>query len=273
MSYRSILVHVDGDAGSSARVRLAADLAQRFEASLTGMCAAMARPVIEMYGAGMASAEIADVGREEVTAELKAAEGRFNEALAGSSVKRAWRAEYDFPAAALADAAAAHDLLVVGQDRGVLRRDAYTTVIVGDLLMSAGRPVLVAPPGQTELAAGNVLVAWKNSTEAKRAIVDALPLLARAKKVQLLQIGEGEDGRRSLDAAQAHLAAHRLAATADMRPRGKEVDQDILSAAAAAGADLIVAGAYGHSRMREWVLGGVTRTLLTKSPIAVLLSH
>lgn len=273
MSYRTILVHVDGDAGATARVRLAADIAQRFDASLTGMCAAMARPVIEMYGAGMASAEIADVGREEVTAELKAAEGRFVEALAKSSTKYNWRGEYDFPAAALGDAAAGYDLVVVGQDRGLLRRDVYTTVIVGDLLMAAGRPVLVAPAGLAELPARNVLIAWKNSPEAKRAIVDALPFLAKAKKVHVIQVGEAEDGRRSLDAVQSHLAAHRISATAEVRPRTQDVDAEILASAKAGEAELIVAGGYGHSRMREWVLGGVTRTLLTKSPIAALLSH
>src|SRR6185295_3384277 len=105
MSYRSILVHVDSGPLSAARISLAADLALQFDADLAGLAAALPRPVVEVYGAGMVGASVADYEGEDVTRELKAAEAIFNETLAGITVRRTWRAFYQFPADALADAA------------------------------------------------------------------------------------------------------------------------------------------------------------------------
>ena len=274
MSYRSLLVHVDSGPTAAARVRLAADLALRFDAYLIGLAAALPRPVVEVYGAGMVGADVADFGREEVVGELKAAEAIFTETLGTSTVKREWRAFYDFPAQALADAATGVDLVVVGQEPTFLHRDVYRTVVVGDLLMEAGRPIIVAPQNVSGIDPKSVLIAWKNRREARLAMSDALPLLHRAKDIHLIQIGEDDGGRESLDAAKAFLSKHGLAARADVKTRAEpSVEEDVLAAAKADGSDLIVAGGYGHSRMREWVLGGVTRTLLMKSPVAALVSH
>lgn len=142
------------------------------------------------------------------------------------------------------------------------------------------RPVLVGPRGVNPLEAKRALVAWKDTREARRAIRDALPLLHKAKEVMVVEIAESgrsievADAQSRLRDVVAYLKRHQITVVADrVRPNEGTVGNAVLRIAQEQSFDLIVAGAYGHSRLGEWLFGGVTQELLTSSPVCCLLSH
>jgi nucleotide-binding universal stress UspA family protein len=143
--------------------------------------------------------------------------------------------------------------------------------------MTVGRPVLLAPTDGRRLRGEAVVVAWKDSREARRAVADALPLLQRAGEVIIQAVCEtADDECASFQAADVAAALKRhgvRARSAVAQGRPGDVAEVLRMTAEAAGADLIVAGAYGHSRAREWVLGGVSYELMHRPPCFVLLSH
>jgi nucleotide-binding universal stress UspA family protein len=137
--------------------------------------------------------------------------------------------------------------------------------------------VLVAPPGEAELAARAALVAWKDTRESRRAIADALPLLRLAERVRIAEVchdDEVDEVRPRLEAIVAWLGRHGIAGEAHPLPgKRAHVAEKIDGAASEIDADLIVTGGYGHTRMGEWVFGGVTRDLLYGSRRFLLMSH
>lgn len=172
------------------------------------------------------------------------------------------------------------DLLIMGEAPSSHRDDIHYITFPADMAVAAGKPVLVLPrpcPSGLLHLPERILIAWKPSRAAVRAVTDALPLLRQAKKVVLLSVGK-RSARRAPDADQppdmiAFLARHGVKASA-YRTRVKEsVTETLRQAARDLEADLIVAGAYSGSRLREWMLGGVTRELLTEMEFPVLLSH
>ena len=147
------------------------------------------------------------------------------------------------------------------------------------LLLDSGRPVLLVPPGFGWRPAKRIVVAWQPRCEATRALHDAMPFLHAAESVDVLEVDEvaDEDASRfqpGVDIA-AHLARHGLKARVVMQPQqGDSVALQLVRHAQDTGAELIVAGGFGHSRLREWVLGGVTRDLLSgMCPVPILFSH
>jgi nucleotide-binding universal stress UspA family protein len=144
--------------------------------------------------------------------------------------------------------------------------------------MNIGRPVLVAPPRASAAPVdGVVLVAWKEGREAQRAVAAALPLLKQAREVKVVEICASADAAASAarvaDVA-AWLRRHGVVAESEAKVRDERPAGDrILALVEQMGANLIVSGAWGHSRMREWVLGGVTQALLNRSQSWLLLSH
>lgn len=276
--YRSILVHVDREGESRKRIELALGLAKAHHAALIGLSAGLPRIPIELYANGFATipttSDFSQLDREELDAEFKRASALFTEVTAKSGIRTEWRAELDVPALALAGAANAADLIVGGCGPDSLLSDLRMAA-TGDLLMRAGRPILAVPADVSALSARNIVIAWKSSREARRAVADAMPFLTRADKVHIVHIGEG--GADESEAAQdlkALLQRHEVFAQVESEPRGEgPIDEQIVKAARRYDADLIVAGAYGHTRLREWVLGGMTRGLLARSPVTCLLSH
>ena len=147
----------------------------------------------------------------------------------------------------------------------------------GVILLRAGRPVLVAPDTVAPLQLRRVVVAWKDTRECRRAVRDALPFLQRAKEVLLVGIGEGEaesNAKKTLSDVAEYLLRHRVAAVHDVwRQARGPVAGKLLRLVQDEKADLIVAGGYGHSRLGEWLFGGVTHELLASSPVCCMLSH
>jgi nucleotide-binding universal stress UspA family protein len=270
MDYANILVSADLGEAAPDRIRLAAGLARRFDATLTGAAAhVVPAPILvrDIYDA------IGQEGRNkaQIQAILEQAHASF-ERFAGDGIRTDWRWCFAEPVAHLIEQARAADLVVVSR-RGPGDEDpGPLSVLPGPVLMEAGRPVLVVPPSTASLKASRTVIAWKDGPEARRTVSGALPLLRQADQVFLATVGAdarhdgAEDVARHLVRHGAHAAVHHL----------QTVDDDgseIMRFALLHDADLIVLGAYGHSRLREWMFGGVTRDLLDRSPLCCLMSH
>ena len=157
------------------------------------------------------------------------------------------------------------------------RVNDYLSVDPGEAILKMGRPTLVVPEGAHTLRAERVVVGWKDTREARRAVRDAVPFLQKATRVTIVEAcGEGEDqtalGR--LDDVARYLSRHRIEAgpRVILRQEGSGAAQ-LIEIAHEERADLLVTGAYGHSRFGEAMFGGVTRELLLNSPICCLMSH
>lgn len=163
------------------------------------------------------------------------------------------------------------DLIVAG--RGIPGDDAMARIALEAMLLETGRPLLI--PGHARLAAGfaeRVVIAWKPTAQAARAVTCAMPLLANAKEVSVLTIEEEEGRRDELDRLIRYLGWHGVSATARRLPPGPGGAAETLLAAAGK-AGLLVMGGYGHARLREWVFGGFTQHVLVDAPMAVLMVH
>lgn len=273
MTYSAIAVHVE--AGSGERVKAALQLAKSCDATLIGVAAGMWQPPVVVMGpdVGVVSADMIEAGREQVEADLTAAASLFQKLAECKGVRTVWRSAVEFPHVALCHAANAVDLIVVGPLDPYSIGAEYRSVNPGDVLIGAGRPVLVVPESIGEIKAQKIVAAWKNTREARRALADALPLLTRAESVLLTQVRE-RNGDDSLSDASSFLSRHGVKVSVETRDlKAPTVDEELVQCASAFGADLIVAGAYGRSRLREWVLGGVTRGLLVQRAIACQFSH
>lgn len=191
---------------------------------------------------------------------------------------RTLKARLEDVAAGASDAARYADVVVMKRPDVAsvqnYRRDVFESVLFG-----SGRPVLLVPPDWEKGALANhVVVGWAPRREAARALHDAGPFLQRAERITILAVttGEGREGPAAWSAAQAaaHLARKGIRATVlEVDSRGRDEGEVLLREAGAIGGDLVVIGGYGKSRMREFVLGGVTRTLTRSSTLPLLLSH
>jgi len=285
MAFKDILVHLDSGPRSPMRLRVATALARRSGAHLTGVYAVDIPSAEFFYGAAMPlAAGGAERVVEQIRAEALAAaapmETAFNDALQAEGLEGAWRlVEGNLPATVALHARYA-DLAVLGQANPYEPRDGLgTDAVVVSTVMTSGRPVLAVPfAGDFPDLGSRVLVAWNASREAARAVNDAMPLLRDASAVTVLAVNPryGINGHGDVPAADIalHLARHGVKAEAAHTVANDIPDGEaLLSYAADIGADLIVAGAYGHSRARELVFGGVTRTLLAEMTAPVFLSH
>jgi nucleotide-binding universal stress UspA family protein len=279
MSYASMMVHVEPDSTSSdSRLDLAVALAARFQAMLIGAAARGIRvPPVDFVGGGILVDEIIAADEEDIRAELRSTEEAFRRRTSAEDITTEWRSTIGVPAEVLATESRAVDLIILGRDLQRLQAGPLRYPDPGEVMMAAGRPVLVVPPGTASLAAHHIVVGWKDTREARRAIWDALPFLKRAEAVHVTEVAPDselkEAARRAADIV-AHLERHQVKASAEVRTRreASAADELILVAEQHA-ADLIVVGGYGHTRLREWIFGGVTRGLLTRSPMCCLFSH
>lgn len=278
MTSACFIVHVDRDAESDGRIRLACNLAGRFDARLIGLAAAMMDlPVIDPMGYAPIDAETIASERELLESDLKVAAEKFQRCIDEKKVKGEWRSNLEFPADLICRDARAADLLIIGRGDVEKSIGPQRALDPGDVLMQSGRPVLVVPPNVDALPLNHVLVAWKDTRESRRAVADALPFLKLARSVSVLELcGEDEldDAKVSVADVVSYLDRHGIAAKGEAKLQGHtDPASEIIDCAKGRGADLIVAGAYGHARLREWVFGGVTYELIKRSTICCLLSH
>jgi nucleotide-binding universal stress UspA family protein len=275
MKYKTILVHCDGSESISRRLMVATDLAQRFGACLIGV---HVRPPFEtpvFFEGGFEMNDFYKIFDERAKAEEAAARQEFTAATKDRHLATQWRVLDGHIDSELAVQARYADLVILGQS------ESKTTPTPSDLpetvALATGRPILVVPHLGAKPPGKIVLLCWNSSREVARAAADALPLLTAADKVVVLLVNptasEGNDADPG-GAATAWLARHGVKVTV-LRHIARDADagEVILSRAADQDADLIVMGIYGHSRMREMVLGGASRTLLRSMTVPIFMSH
>jgi nucleotide-binding universal stress UspA family protein len=277
MTYATVMVSLALDQPNEARLQVAGELAERFEAAIVGVAAAQFAPPL-YFTDGAQAQRLIDQGEASVRQRLAELEGQFRAATRNRGGHVEWRGAVDFPARYALQQARCADIIVSGGQSPAFS-DAFALASPKDLVMQAGRPLLVVPDRVYWLDLRSVLVAWKDTPEARRAVVDSLPLLRKAREITVVAIPEQDDDRSAVLAGVtdvvAWLARHGVSAAARVSEASRdETAADHLSKVAAdVGAGLIVAGAYGHSRFRELILGGVTQYLVTQSARCVLLSH
>ena len=270
MTFASIMVAMDLTTEARDRVRLAGHLADEFRARLIGVAAETPAYAVPPVGPTPASAYALTASNETVLNDLRQAHAAFEEA-AGNRSRVEWRSNIELPLPFLVAQAAAADLVVVGRktEPGTM----LFSVDPGDLVMRLGRPVLVVPPGVDHLDAKRVAVGWKDTLEARRAVWDALPFLKRASQVVVISVDDGDGAADPRDIVGLLQAQDVYATSVQKDAYGSAASEALLDAASEQAADLLVAGAYGHGRLREWAFGGVTRDLLAYAPICCLMSH
>ena len=275
MTYSSIMVHLDLDQQNDARLHVAGDLAEQFDARLIGIASCQPQPSV--YAEGSFAQGLVEQLRGEAEDKLSSLEQRFKTAFQNRIKDVEWRSAFAAPADFVAQEARAADLVITGADRTGVLSDPLWRLDPNELVMKLGRPMMVVPPEVDRLRLASVVVGWKDSRESRRAVVDALPLLQKAKEVTVVEIIENDGDRAAAGHRVADVAAwlgRNQVDACHMVPnlRGDAVEQ-LISHASDIEADMIVAGAYGHTRMREWIFGGVTRDLITKSSRCSFLSH
>ena len=274
MSYSSLLVHVDVDGEIDGRVRLAAGLADQFHSHLIGAASWMTRPPFVVEGVTI-DPEPTEEDQKEMRAVLSRRGKEFVASVGADRSKVEWRSSIDFPNEFVAREARAADLVIIGRDRK--SQDPFRYTDSGAMVLRTGRPVLVVPPGIQSLTAKRVVIAWKDTREARGAVQDALPFLLRAKEVLIVEVtetGSVEDSMHRLKDVGRYLSRQGVAALAEwVRPIEGTASNALLRVVEEQSIDLIVSGAYGHTRLGEWIFGGMTQDLLTQSPVCCLLSH
>jgi nucleotide-binding universal stress UspA family protein len=272
MTYASIVVSIDLGGDASGRIGIAARLADAFEGRTIGVAAQSPDQGAAQVGPMGASALLPGLSLQSVLDGLAQAHDLFREAV-GSRSLVSWRSAPEPGLAYLMSQARAADLIVVGQGNGNEGTACIRPLDPVSVVLAAGRPVLVVPPGIDHFEARRVMVAWKDTREARRAVFDALPILRLASRVDVVAVTDADGTSGAADVA-AYLATHGIDATsAERRSDGESDGEALLDLASEGATDLIVMGAYGHGRMREMVLGGVTRDVLRYAPICSLLSH
>ena len=274
---KDLHVHVDNDAVCDKRLLAAKELAERLGAHLTGVYARRVFP-FPVYGAMPTSADVVDIYYTIQDNQESAAHRTFDQHIGQDDPKVSWRVITGSVTGVIANEARYSDLLILGQpdpdDKVSLNKG-----LADQIIFSAGRPCLMIP--HTGAASGfgkDPLIAWDGSREAARAVHDALSLLQLAGKVTVLTVQPEKISEDLGDLPGAmiaeHLARHDIAVEVKvLNGKVPDTSEAIMSYVHENGHDLIVMGAYGHSRLREIVLGGVTRHIMAHMEVPVLMSH
>ena len=274
MSYAALMVYVDIEDIPEQRVRIASELAKKFDAALIGFSARAIPPPFVAEGVIIEEATEADI--KQMQAAL-AKRGDWFRSVAGDGKNIEWRSALDFPGDALAREARCADLVIVENQQHHGRYDEQRILDPGRALLKLGRPALLVAPGVASLRAEHAVVAWKDTREARRAVLDAIPFLRAAKRVSVVEVctnDEEQNMSSRIDDVVRYLARHSITAHPRAIVHRDRSDADhLFQFALDEGGDLLVAGAYGHSRVGEWIFGGMTREILASCPICCLMSH
>jgi nucleotide-binding universal stress UspA family protein len=283
MGYKDLLVVLDADPRIQDRILLATGIAERFGARLVGLyVAAVAEPpgrfdyfnsVAPLFGPLYRDTE------EQIRAQAERTRLLFENIVSRHSLSSEWRAAPGYPSEVAAVNGRYADLIILGQINPDDARSPFVRPRPEEVALLAGRPVLVIPYAGTFANVGRkVLVGWDASREATRAVSDAMPLLAGASSVTVIAVDpkQSEDRHGEIPGADIalHLARHGVSAKIESASSGGiGIGNTLLARASELEADLLVMGAYGHSRVHEVLLGGATRTVLASMTLPVLMAH
>ena len=280
MSYKTILVSLNDIGRSDVLISSAVKLAAKHGAHLIGVYVI---PAPRIYPAVSAHVQPVVLNEAKIFFEERADQSKsaFNEAARLAGVEAEWR-RVESSSADIADGVIEHglqsDLVIIAQ-----RNDEGNDGIEGDfcerVVMETGRPVIVIPQsGDIKEIGEHVIVGWNASREATRAVFDAMPMLEASDETRLIWVDPQKEEHKARNLPGAEMAAtlnrHGVKSTAEAMPTdGIDSGDALLNRASDLGADLIVMGAYGHTRLREFVFGGATRTMLDHMTVPVLMSH
>ncbi len=275
MSIASVLVHLADDPAEAQRVRVALALAKAHGATVEGVFITPSLKDLPLGYVGRAAAggyigALADAYADRA----KSSEKRFKELSAGAQAS--WRKEEGDPGECLGKRLYYADLAIVGRTPAQNIEEAVVAYPPDHLAMIAVAPVVLVPPEFQATEIGKTaMIAWKPTREASRAVRLAMPILRKADRVVVLTIDNAEDPPSANDDLAAWLRQHGVAKVEQRHDRDEDrvAGERIVDNAASVGADLIVMGAFGHSRLREFVFGGATRYVLDNAKLPVLLAH
>jgi len=279
MSYKTVMVHMDTSARANARLSLALRLARTFDAHVDGLFA-MFEPRPREFYVMAGTADYYDTHRKLRMEQRGAIERLFRAELARAQVDGAWIAPEGDPVATVMQRSRTADLVILGQTNQDDPESYIAEQFPETVLLGAGGPVLLMPyAGNFESVGEHVLIAWNGSREAARAVHDAIPFIVRAARVTIAAASttftpaESQAACADLAAMLARHGATTVDITRFERDAAESTGDALLSYAADGGYDLLVMGAYGHARLQELVLGGVTRSILASMTVPVLMSH
>jgi len=273
---KDIVVSLAGRGQQDFAADYAASVAGAVGAQITGI-AFLYEPVIPDGTFGGVPVDLIELQRQENSAAARGAVSQFEAAAKKAGVAaevQTLDATFGGAATLFASIARRFDLAIVGQSQR--EHGATEELMIEGALFESGRPVILVPYIQKRgLTLERVLACWDGSRTAARAIGDAMPFLERAKVVDLVTVTEERKAEEPGGLSMSdHLARHGIKANVKRLTKGDLAIQDvILSYAADSGADFMVMGGYGHSRLREFILGGVTRGILSEMTVPVLMSH
>ncbi|MCG6205086.1 universal stress protein [Rhodopseudomonas sp. HC1] len=273
-----VVVHIPADRPADGLVDCAVSVAQAFDAHLDGFVCTY-QPINPAIVVGASTAYYAAVNQYNTDNDEAAARlDQFEIAARAAAITHGARSVCDTPVLAnesLSEISRLYDLSIVPQpDRA---KPGHQDPLPESILFNSGKPMLMVPHiHKGPLHLNRVLICWDGGRPAARAVHDAMPFLRRAQTIDVLAVNEDaeETGQATTAALLAHLLRHDLAAAAHhfTAPPGN-IHNTILSMAADSGADLLVMGGYGHSRLREFILGGVTRGIFKSLTLPALISH
>ena len=274
MVYKTILLHLNDELLvaklTDAAVCLADDSAIHIVA-LYVMPSTAPPPGVSAFGGGTWIEDMLSSFREQESRIRSAFEGRVKD---HANITYEWRADesgyYDTVASSVVDHARATDIIVVSQGR----HNPWIDDVPERVAIESGRPVLVIPKeGEFQPFGREIAVAWKASREATRAVFDALPLLTRAKHVRLVTVQDASEVAPSTDLTDCLLRYGIEAQAETIALAGMSAGESLIDYVGRRSQDMIVMGLYGHSRFREFILGGVSRHILQHMTVPILLSH
>lgn len=268
---KTILLHIADDNGLDSRLQVALDIARAHEAHLS--CLQPTSQFIPMPYAPMAGHFVADMGFSQMQELERAHREKIEARLKAEDVPWNWQLGLGDPVTLLSEQSGLADLLVVSQSVTKGAEPGDPLPISGDVAVHAHAATMVVPATTSAFNSNGVIVAaWNGSKEASRAIRFALPMLKMAKAVHIVAIDEGSELPR-LDAS-TYLSRHGIASELhQISAKKRKISEVIAEFAAEQNADAVVMGAYGHSRIRETLMGGVTREQLYRSKLPLVMGH
>ena len=273
MTVATVMVYVDPAQQAEEQVRVARSLVTKFDSAMIGVSAFAVEPSFVAEGVIIQETTPEDLKRMKTGLAEK--EKWFRDIVGLQSEKVEWRWSVEYPTVFLANEARSADVVVVKCKQE--RINPYRFIDPAEAVLRMGRPTILVPEHVDELLAERIVVGWKDTREARLAVRDALPLFARAQQVTIIEIcksNEQDAAQRQVRDVANYLQQHGVKCLAGVREHMAGSDaRQLIHVAKEKSADLIVTGAYGRSRLGEWIFGGMTRGLLDEAPSCLMMSH
>jgi nucleotide-binding universal stress UspA family protein len=275
MSIKTILVHLANDDHHTERLDVAVRLAKQHGAHINALFITFPVGMPPVIAGRSASAVFIADARERARERADQLEREFEETCSKEGLSHTWIVEDGTHLAALSYHAHVADLLIVSHsESGQYLEDRFRIRLAEELIMDVGCPVLLLPRQDPVPSFGeNVLVAWRSNREAVRVVRGTLDFMRAAKSVTVLTVGPTPEDKLTENELVSYLKRHDISAKGDNVEERGNVGETLLAEAKKRGCDTLIMGAYGHSHLREVILGGATRHVLRHADIPVLMMH